>query len=287
MSEVIIIGSGPAGVSAALYTARAGLDTTILTMGSGSLSKAEAIENYYGFETPISGKELADAGIEGAKNVGVNFVREEVVGIGFNGKLVIETIKNNYEAYSVILATGSSRATPNIKGIKEFEGKGVSYCAVCDAFFYKGKNVCVLGNSEYAAHEITSLLQVAGSVTLLTNGEKAIVKFPDEVNIIEKEISFASGSDRMEKIQFSDGTSILTDGIFVAYGVAGSTALARKIGAEINGNSIVVDENMKTTIPGLYAAGDCTGGLLQISKAVYEGAKAGIEAIKYVKSKHK
>lgn len=280
MNDVIIIGSGPAGISAALYTARAGLNTTILSMGNGALNKAEAIQNYYGFADPVSGQELAKAGMEGAKNVGVNFIAEEVVGISFSDKLVVETTEANYQTDNVILATGSPRATPHITGIKELEGKGVSYCAVCDAFFYKGKDVCVLGTGDYAVHEIVSLLPVAASVTLLTNGVKPSTDIPDAVIVNTAKIAAVKGTDRVAKVTFEDGTEIKTDGIFIAYGVAGSTALARKIGAQIDGNKIVVDENMMTNIPGLYAAGDCTGGLLQISKAVYEGAKAGTEVVK-------
>lgn len=280
MADVIIIGSGPAGVSAALYTARAGLNTIILSMGSGALAKAEAIQNYYGFSSPVSGQALAQAGIEGAKNVGVHFETGEVVGVGFDENLIVETAAQSYQADFVILATGSPRATPRIPGIEAFEGKGVSYCAVCDAFFYKGKNVCVLGTGEYAIHEIAALQPVAASITLLTNGEKPSAELPDGVMVNTTKISAITGDDRVEKVQFADGTEIATDGIFVAYGVAGSTALARKIGAQIAGNKIVVDENMATNVPGLYAAGDCTGGLLQISKAVYEGAKAGMEISK-------
>lgn len=283
MSTVIIIGSGPAGISAALYTARAGIDTTVITMGNGALSKAEAIQNYYGFKTAISGEELYESGVEGAKSVGVKFLSDEVVGIGFENKLTVQTLQGSYEADGVLLATGSSRATPNISGVKEFEGKGVSYCAVCDAFFYRGKNVCVLGAGEYAAHEIGDLLPVAASVTLLTNGAQPLVEFPDSVIVRTENIAKIDGNERVESIVFDDGSTIKADGIFIAYGVAGSTALARKIGAKIDGNKIVVDENMATNIPGLFAAGDCTGGLLQVSKAVYEGAKAGTELIKQVR----
>lgn len=285
MSNIIIIGSGPAGVSAALYTARAGIDTTIITKGIGSLGKAEAIQNYYGFENAVTGEVLAQSGIEGAKNVGVNFIEGEVVGISYNGKLTVETTEDNYSADGVIIATGSTRTTPAIKGIKEFEGKGVSYCAVCDAFFYKGKDVCVLGTGEYAVHEINALVPVVSSITLLTNGEEVTAEFPEKVKIVKDKIDLIEGKDRVETVVLSDGNRIKTDGIFIAYGVAGSTALARKIGAQVDGNKIVVDESMATTIPGLYAAGDCTGGLLQVAKAVYEGALAGTEASKSIRKK--
>lgn len=285
MANIIIIGSGPAGISAALYTKRAGIDTTIITKGSGSLLKAESIENYYGFAEPVTGEELEKAGIEGAKKLGVEFVEEEVVGLNFDGKLVVETALNTYSADGVILATGSARLAPNISGLKELEGRGVSYCAVCDAFFYRGKDVCVLGSGEYALHEINALMSVAASVTLLTNGETVSVELPESVKVVEDKIKAIEGAERIEKIVFEDGKTQKADGVFVAYGVAGSAALARKIGAEVDGNIIKVDAALATTIPGLYAAGDCTGGFLQVAKAVYEGAVAGSEAVKYIRRK--
>lgn len=204
----------------------------------------------------------------------------QTVQISFQDKLIVETTEANYETENIILATGSPRATPRIAGIKELEGKGVSYCAVCDAFFYKGKDVAVLGTGEYAAHEIADLLPVAGTVTLLTNGIDASMDIPAGVVVNNAKVNAIKGIDRVEQVEFDYGSTIKADGVFIAYGVAGSTALARKIGAEIDGNKILVDENMATNIPGLYAAGDCTGGLLQISKAVYEGAKACTEVVK-------
>ena len=283
MSNVIIIGNGPAGVSAALYTSRAGLNTTIIGKDEGSLKKAEKIENYYGFEEPISGADLVSHGIAGAKRLGVKFVSDEVVGISYNGKLVVQTKNNDYTADSVVLATGSSRSTPKINGLKEFEGHGVSYCAVCDAFFYKGKDVAVLGNGEYAFHEAVELIETSKSVTLLTNGKELNSEVPLGVTVNSKEIEAFDGDGVIEKVIFKDGTSLEISGVFVAVGVAGSTDLAKKLGADTDGKKIIVDENMATNIPGLFAAGDCTGGMLQVSKAVYEGAKAGTEAIKYTR----
>ena len=170
MAKVVIIGSGPAGVSAALYTARAGIDTTVLTRGPGALARAEGIENYYGVPGPVSGAELERRGIEGAKAVGVQFVEAEAVGLTFTDKLTVETLSGDYPADAVILATGASRAAPPIPGLKALEGHGVGYCATCDAFFYRGKDVAVLGSGEYALHEASALLPLAKSVTLLTGG---------------------------------------------------------------------------------------------------------------------
>ena len=281
MPDLVIVGSGPAGVSAALYAARAGVRTTVLTKGPGALDRAELIQNYYGFSEPISGAELERRGIEGAKALGANFVTTEAVGLTYTDRLTVETLAGEFPADAVILATGASRAAPKIPGLVGLEGHGVSYCATCDAFFYRGKDVAVLGNGEYALHEVQALLPVVKSVTLLTNGSPLTAQFPPEVAVHSEKIDAILGEERVTGVQLNGGGIVELSGVFVALGVAGSTALARKLGAEVDGNRIVVDpRTMQTTLPGLYAAGDCTGGLLQVAKAVYEGALAGTEAAK-------
>ena len=282
MPNIVIIGSGPAGVSAALYAVRAGVDTTILTKGPGALDRAEKIENYYGFAEPISGAELERRSIENAKRLGVNVITAEAVGLTYTytDKLTVETVGADYPADAVILATGASRAVPRIPGLAGLEGHGVSFCAACDAFFYRGKDVAVLGSGEYALHEVQALLPVAGSVSLLTNGAPLTAQFPPEVKVYPQKVDAILGEKVVTGVQLSGGETLAVSGVFVALGVAGSTALARKIGAAVDGNRIVVDAAMQTTVPGLYAAGDCTGGLLQVAKAVYEGAQAGTEAAK-------
>lgn len=283
MPEIVIIGSGPAGVSAALYAARAGAKTTVLTRGHGALDRAELIQNYYGFAEPISGAELERRGIEGAKAVGVEFVTTEAVGLTYTDRLTVETLAGDFPADAVILATGASRAAPRIPGLAGLEGHGVSFCATCDAFFYRGKDVAVLGSGEYALHEVQALLPVVKSVTLLTGGAPLTAQFPPEVAVRTEPVEAILGEERVTGVQLPGGETLEVSGVFVAQGVAGSTALARKLGAEVEGNRIVVDERMQTTLPGLYAAGDCTGGLLQVAKAVYEGAVAGTEAAKAVR----
>lgn len=280
MPNIVIIGSGPAGVSAALYAARAGVETTVLTKGPGALDRAELIQNYYGFAEPISGAELERRGIEGAKALGVQFVTTEAVGLTYMDKLTVETLAGDFPADAVILATGASRAAPHIPGLAGLEGHGVSYCATCDAFFYRGRDVAVLGSGEYALHEVQALLPVVKSVTLLTNGSLLTASFPPEVTVCPEKVNAILGEERVSGVELSGGKTVALSGVFVALGVAGSTALARKLGAEVDGNRILVDEHMQTTLPGLYAAGDCTGGLLQVAKAVYEGALAGTEAAK-------
>ena len=280
MPSIIIVGSGPAGISAALSAVRAGVDTTVLTKGPGALDRAEKIENYYGFAQPVSGTELERRSMENARRLGVQFVTAEAVGLTYTDRLTVETVGKDYPADAVILATGASRAVPRIPGLAGLEGHGVSYCAACDAFFYRGRDVAVLGSGEYALHEVQALLPVAHSVTLLTGGAPLTAQFPPEVAVQTEAVEAILGEERVTGVQLKDGRTLEVSGVFVALGVAGSTALARKLGAEVNGSRIVVDDHMQTSLPGLYAAGDCTGGLLQVANAVYEGAVAGTEAAK-------
>ena len=287
MKKVIVIGSGPAGISASLYLKRSGkIDVTVVSKGMGALEKAEKIENFYGFETAVTGAELHKRGVEGAKNLGIDFLEEQVISLNFdeNFKPVVETDKNKYISDAVLIATGASRKSPNIKGLKEFEGKGISYCAVCDAFFYRNKNVAVLGNGEYALHEAMILAQISKSVTILSNGLEINAEIPENINIIRKKIASINGKKTVQSVTFDDGDVFETSGIFIALGVAGSTDLARKIGVEVSQNKIVVNDDMQTNIPFIFAAGDCTDGIMQVSKAVADGARAGLAMIKFLKT---
>ena len=146
--DITIIGSGPAGLSAALYVKRAGLTCAVIGKDGGALEKAEKIENYFGTGA-ISGAELVKQGVEQAKELGADIFREEVFSLGWNGDYTVSCSKDNFVSPAVIIATGSARKSVTIPGIKEFEGKGVSYCAVCDAFFYRGKDVAVLGSDRF------------------------------------------------------------------------------------------------------------------------------------------
>lgn len=283
--DVIIIGSGPAGISASLYTKRANLETLIISKGIGTLKKIEKIENYYGLESNVTGEELQQIGEDQAKKIGVEIKREEVMQIEYDNVFLVSTLNNTYKARAVILATGATRKKVDIKGVKELEGKGISYCAICDAFFFKGKNVGVLGNKEYALHEALNLLPVVNSVTIFTNGEKPVEKRIEGVKIEEGKIKEFRGIECIEEIEFEDNTKKKIDGVFIAMGTASSSDLARKLGIKLEEktNQIIVNNKMETNLPGLYACGDCIGGTLQIAKAVYEGMTAGLSVISYIK----
>ncbi len=282
--DVIIIGSGPAGISAGLYTKRAGLKTLIISKGVGTLEKAEKIENYYGFLSQ-GGIELQKVGENQAENLGIEIKREEVMNISYNENFIVETLNFEYEAKIVVIATGNSRKKSNIKGLKEFEGRGVSYCATCDGFFYQGKNVAVLGNREYAIHEAQNLLPIAKKVILLTNGEQLVEKRHEGIEVDENKIREFRGTNSIEQVEFEDNTIKKIDGVFIALGMASSSDLAKKIGIMLDEKeNIKVNNKMETNVKGIYACGDCTGGIFQVAKAVYEGMVAGMSIIQYLKN---
>lgn len=283
MKDVIIIGTGPAGLSAALYTCRARLSTTVIGFDNGALEKAEKIENYFGLERPLSGRELVANGLEQAKKLGAEIINDEVLDITWMNNFTVTSKNNVIEAKSIILTTGAARKKLKIKGADEFEGKGVSYCAVCDAFFYRNKHVGVIGSGEYALHEVNELLPVVSEVTLFTNGAPLQAEFPPSVKIIKTPIAEFYGGQKVEGIELMGKSRVSLSGIFIAIGTAAATDLARKMGVETFGNNIVVDEKMRTNLPGLFAAGDCTGGIMQVSVAVGEAATAALGAIEFVR----
>ena len=282
MRDAIVIGAGPAGISASLYIKRAGHDVLVLYKDNGALEKATKIENYYAL--PATGKQIAMQGIKQAQDLGIEIRKEEVVEIEYDYEQKFFNVKadKQYQTKTVVLATGNNRKTLNIEGIKELEGKGISYCAVCDAFFYKNKDVAIVGNGRYAINEINHLKNVVNSIVLLTQGENP----PDtrgEIEVIPKKIAKIEGKNKVEDVIFEDNTKRKLDGIFIALGTANATDFGKKLGLNIQQNNIIVDNQMQTNMPGIFACGDCTGGLLQISKAVYEGTKAGLSVIDYLR----
>lgn len=289
MTDVFVIGTGPAGITAAVYAVRAGLSVTAVGKDTGALEKAHLIENYYGFAEPISGEQLHRNGVENAKRLGVHVNEgEEVFEIECDvmAQPPVFSIKTNrgvYESKTLILATGSARKAPAIPGLKELEGAGVSYCATCDAFFYRQLPVAVIGSAEYAVNEASHLAQVSSGVTILTNGEEMTAKVPAGITVDTRKIAKIQGDPTVSGVVFEDGSTLQVNGVFVAVGTAGATEMARRLGAVDMEGKLMVDANMATPVKGFFAAGDCNGGVLQIAKAGYEGMVAGKSAIAYLR----
>lgn len=286
MYDIIIVGAGPAGISAALYAKRANRSVLVLYSGESQLEKAHKIDNYYGFPEGISGSQLYGDGIAQAKNLGVDIVNEEVIRVAMTPAMNYEvaTTSQTFEGASLILSTGNKKIKPAIKGIDEFEGRGISYCAICDGFFYRKKTVAVIGNGDYAISEAGELENIVEKLYILTNGAPA--PETDKYEVITSKIKEIKGDMRVGSVEFEDGTSLELNGIFVALGVAGGADFAKKLGVALNGDSIKTDEHMATNVKGVYSCGNVNGGLLQVCKAVYEGAEAGLSAVKYVKEKN-
>ncbi|MBR1532169.1 MAG: NAD(P)/FAD-dependent oxidoreductase [Eubacterium sp.] len=287
MYDVIIIGAGPAGISASLYAKRANKSVLVLYHGESQLEKAHMIDNYYGFVGGITGQQLYDDGIKQARELGVEVKNEQVTHIQMTASMTYEVVADSatYEGKTLILATGNKKIRPNIKGVADFEGKGVSYCAICDGFFYRKKTVAVLGNGEYALSEAGDLENIAAKVYIITDGLEA--PQTDKFEVITKKIAEVRGDAKISTVVFDDGSELTIDGLFVALGVAGGADFAKKLGISLDGDSIKVNADMSTNIPGVYSCGNVTGGLLQVCKAVYEGAEAGLSAVKYLKENNK
>lgn len=291
MYDVVIIGKGPAGISASLYTARANLKTLIIGKNESVLRKAGRIENYYGFSEPISGEFLLKEGEKQAEGLGIEIVEDEVIAIEKNDFYEVVTSNRVYTAKTVLLATGQPQKKIRIENLERFEGNGVSYCSTCDGFFYRGLKVGVLGFKDYAIHEAIELEAFTKDITIYTNGMELQLteKFAEEAyrfKVNTRPVSKLDGADFLQGIYFKDGAMEEVDGIFVAYESASSVDFARKLGVLTEGSSITVDKLQKTNIEGLFAAGDCTGGFKQISTAVGQGAMAGRGIIEHVRQKY-
>ncbi|MBC8536067.1 NAD(P)/FAD-dependent oxidoreductase [Feifania hominis] len=282
MYDVIIIGRGPAGISAAIYTARANLKTLVVAKDYGALAKTDKIENYYGFTEPVGGMELLQNGERQAQRLGAEVVECEVLSVKREEYFTVSTTAGEYESRALILATGTARKKAQHLNLTEFEGRGVSFCAVCDGFFYRGKKVGVLGAGDYALAEAGELSAFTQDIVLLTDGAPLTADF-SSFRVEPRRITAVEGGDRLEAVRFEDGGREELAGLFVALGTASALDLARKTGIATLENRIAVDARMKTNIDGLFAAGDVTGGFLQVAKAVGDGAVAAKGVIDYVR----
>lgn len=297
--DVIIIGGGPAGLTAAIYTARNKLKTLILARDKGVLSYAHIIENYPGFKS-ISGLELIDKFEEQAKEFGVEIKNEEALRINKIGeKFKVETRENFYESLAIILALGTEKAKLNVEGEDKFIGKGISYCVTCDAPLFKDKIVAVVGGSNSAATSALLLAEHAKKVYIIyrkeeIRAEKVLVDRLKEkcVEIITNSIvKKAEGDSVLRRIiieQKGKENVLEIDGLFIEIGYIPSSSLVQNLGLKMENNFIKVNERMETSIQGIFAAGDITtgsAGLRQIVTACAEGAIAAISAFKYLKSK--
>jgi thioredoxin reductase (NADPH) len=290
--ELLILGAGPAGLSAAIYAARAGIKVQVIGC-TPKFAGDYDIDNYFGFPETISGRELQERGVKQAARFGAEASCEQVLGIHQeeDGTFKVKTEQREIKTCAVILATGVSRVRPGIKNLPDYEGKGVSYCVSCDGFFFKNKKVVVLGESLFAANQALDLKHYTPDVTICTNGKQSNIG-PElqqalelaGIPIVTQKVVRLEGQNGLERLSLEDGKTLEAYGLFVALGEAGAGNFALTLGLERRGEFIVTDNEQKTNIPGVFAAGDCTGGFMQISVAVGEGAKAGHAAINFIRT---
>ncbi len=284
MKKVIIIGYGPAGVSAALYLKRAGLDPLVIGKDLGALEGYDdLVENYYGFTKPIVGSKLIASGVQQAKNLGVDIITDSVISLKQNESgFTLTTTNGSFESKTVLLATGKTRQTLNIPGFTKFRGKGISLCATCDGYFYRKKKLAIVGCGAYMEHELEYLNRISDDVTVFTHGNKLTCKVDNPV-VSEKIISF-KGTETITHVVTTNG-EYPVNGVFIALGVPSSIDFASQLGVIVEKNNIAVDDTYQTNIEGLFAAGDIIGGKLQITKSVYDGMQAADAIYNYLKNK--
>lgn len=267
MYDCIVVGKGPAGITCAIYLKRFNLNVLVIGDNYGALGANSVIENYYGIKS-ITGKELIDLGIKQAEDLGIEIVTDKVLEVD---EMKVITKNAVYETKTVFLAMGKERKKP-IKNINDYE-RGISYCAICDGFFYKNKKIGIVGNDDYMKKELEILKRFTNDITVFTNGLEC------DIDSNKEKIVRIYGENSVEGIETETGKYAL-DGLFLATGATGF-AFAKHMGIELKNGNIVVD-NYKTNIKGIFAGGDIIGGLMQVSKAVYDGMQASMEIKKYL-----
>ena len=294
--DVIIIGAGPAGITASIYTSRAGLKTLLIGKYQlGNLYKALTVGNYIGFSKDVSGKFIIEESIAQTKRFGTEIIEEETIdSLRDKALFKIKTDTNKeFTSKTLIIACGKAYKMSNIKNEKELTGKGVSYCVTCDGYFFKNKRVAVIGNKNHAAPEALQLLTYTKDLTIITNGRELEVSETlkeqlKKSNIkirTEKVLEFTEKNGILKNISFSDGRKERFDGVFIALGTTSAFNFATKLGLETTDINIKVDNEMRTNIAGCFSAGDCTGSNPQAAVSSGQGCVAGISAIKYLKGK--
>lgn len=289
MKNIIIIGAGPAGISAGIYAARSGMHVTIFdgNVAGGQTMNVSKIENYPAIES-ISGAEFAIKLYNHALNNGVNFIQENVDHVDFLGERKKVFAGNNvYESKYIIIANGVRRRELGCKGEKEFTGKGVSYCAVCDGNFFKGQDVCVVGGGNSAVENGLYLSQVCHKVYIFIRKDRfkeenrlvELLKEKDNVQIIyESEVIEIKGKEKVKSVLIKKDNNISeveVSGVFIAIGYVSNNDMFKKFLNLSKEGYIITDENCETNVEGVYAAGDTRSkNVRQIITAEADGAIA-------------
>jgi len=298
--DVVIIGGGPAGLTAGLYASRAKLNSLLIERGlvGGQIANAERVENYPGFPEGISGFELGQLMHQQATKYGLKTLLAEVTGIELQeGQKVIRTTEGDFMARAVIIAGGSERQKLGVPGEEEFTGKGVSYCATCDGAFFREQPVAVVGGGNAAITEALHLARFASRVTVIHRRDQLRAsRILQEKTFSQPKIEFRwdsivekiEGEDLVQKIglrqvKTGEESTLEVAGIFISVGLKPNTDYLKGIlPLDVTGH-IITDEKMETKIPGIFAAGDIRhNSVRQVITAAGDGATAAIYAEKFI-----
>ena len=296
--DVGIIGSGPAGLSAAIYAKRANLSAVVIEKeyeGTGQIAESGQVDNYLGLPG-ISGYDLGEQFREHAVKLGVSFLEQEVTEIKKEDSAVFTIIfedGSSVEAKTVIYAAGATPRRANIPGEQEYSGKGVSYCAICDGSFYRGKKVAVLGGGDTALDDAVYLADLAEQVYVIHRRKEfrgaatTVEKLRKKENVtfvLEHQVKEITGAEKVNGVVLEDGTAIAVDGVFVAYGSVPHTNLVKELVILDAAGYVKAEETGETSLAGLYVAGDArTKKLRQVVTAVSDGANAATAVVEYLK----
>ncbi len=301
--DLVIIGAGPAGLTAALYAGRSRLDTLLIEKVSvgGRILMSETIENYPGFPGGISTVELMARMEEQVKTLGVKIVSEEVLDLDCVSR-IINIASGSYQARAIIIASGARPKKLNVPGEKQYTGRGVSYCATCDAPFFKGKRIVIIGGGNAVAEEAIYLSRFASTISVIhrRNDLRASPILQERMQqnkkinfVLNSIITQIKGMDKVGSVTIKDLLSgkendFVCDGVFIYIGYEPETAfLNNKIKMDEAG-FIVTDENMVTSVSGVFACGDCRKkGFYQVINACGDGAVAADSAYKFIVDQEK
>ncbi len=298
--DVIIIGGGPAGLSAGLYTSRSRLDTLLIERGvvGGRITDAELVENYPGFAEGISGAELGQLMQKQAVKYGLNITIADATGLELKkDKKVVKTTQGDFNAKAVIIATGSERGKLGVPGEKEITGRGVSYCATCDGPLFRGKTIAVVGGGNAAISEALYLAKFASRVIVIhRRNQLRATRVLEEKARAEPKIEFlwdtvvekiegekALGQLKLRQVKTGKKSSLDVAGVFIAVGLKPSTDFLKGVLPMDEGGYIITNERMETEIPGIFAAGDIRqNSPRQVITAAGDGATAATFAEKFL-----
>lgn len=290
--DVVIIGTGPAGLQAAIHAARKKVSVVVMGKESKSSLFHAHVENFCCLFN-VSGEEMLNVGRQQASNFGAVLLDEDVLKISHDGPVFTIRTESNLELQSktLIISTGTARNRLGVAGEKEFLGRGVSYCVECDANFYKDENVAVAGGASAAVSGALTMLNYAKTVHLICSALEVTEALKHELQnsdvIIHEgvEIKEIIGKSNVEQVLLADGTTIAVTGVFIELGAKGVMELATHLGIQLDDEMKYIQTNkqMETNIPGIFAAGDICGPPWQMAKAVGEGCVAGIGAATYAK----